>query len=298
MKMKKFVLFFCMQFLLGFFLQPHSMNGERCDAFEKIVDNGYFPCWSPDGRFIVYGGFAPSWNIFKVNLSDRKKVQLTFDRGYHPAISPDKRFITFDSTGAMGTLNMISLSDGKKIKLADRVIYGNFSNWSPDGKTIVFNRAGSIWRFDRATGKEVKIYTSGNNDSRAVWSPDGTRIAFDSGFPQKDGNVDVFVMSSGGANLKQLTDNPKIDSQPSWSPDGKWIAFMSLQNGNRDIWIMRSDGSQKTRLTTDPAMDVWPRWSPDGKKIAFGSQRNTRSPNKTNIWIVDLERLLGENFFK
>jgi Tol biopolymer transport system component len=73
---------------------------------------------------------------------------------------------------------------------------------------------------------------------------------------------------------------------------------MSEKSGNRDIWIMRTDGSRKTRLTYDPETDVWPRWSPDGKKIAFGSQINTRSNNKTNIWVIDLEKQFGQDFFK
>jgi TolB protein len=272
------------------------MAGENPDAFERIADNGYCPCWTPDGSCIVFGGFAPSWNIFKVNLNDKKIVQLTFDRGYHPAVSPGGRFVTYDSRGAMGILKMISLSNGKQVDLADRIITGNFSSWSPDGKTIVFNRAGALWTFNRAIGKEIKIYTSGNNDSRAVWSPDGTRIAFDSGFPRQDGNVDIFVMNSDGTNLKQLTDHPKIDSQPSWSPDGRWLAYMSQQSGNRDIWIMSADGTQKTRLTIDPEIDVWPRWSPDGKKIAFGSQRQTKSKKQTNIWIIQLEKQLEKDF--
>jgi Tol biopolymer transport system component len=61
---------------------------------------------------------------------------------------------------------------------------------------------------------------------------------------------------------------------------------------------MKIDGSRKTRLTYNPKMDVWPRWSPDGKKIAFGSQRKTTAENRTNIWVIDLEKQLGQDFFK
>ena len=104
------------------------------------------------------------------------------------------------------------------------------------------------------------------NDFNPDWSPDGTKIAFTS---TRDGNLEIYVMSSIGTNLKRLTNNAASDSNPEWSPDGSKIAFESSRYGNDDIYVMAFDGSGQTRLTVYPSFDVGPTWSPDGTKIAF-----------------------------
>jgi len=275
-----------------------SAGIENPEAFEKIADNGYCPCWSSDGQHLVFGGIAPSWNIFKVNIKDKKLVQLTFNRGYHPAVSPDNEFIVYDSRGAMGTLQKIRFEDGKSETLAKKNLAGNFSSWSPDGKYLIYTRNSKLWKFNLNSGEEMELYSMETIISRPSWSPDGSKIVFDAGNPRQNRNFDIYIINSDGTNLKQLTDHPKIDSQPHFSPNGKWIAFMSEQSGNRDIWIMKIDRSHKTQLTDNPKMDVWPRWSPDGEKIAFGSQRHSKSEKEINIWVINLEKQLGKNFFK
>ncbi|MCJ7581073.1 MAG: DPP IV N-terminal domain-containing protein [Candidatus Aminicenantes bacterium] len=288
-----FFLFFIILFTpvaSGLYAQEHP------EAFTKVAENGYYPFWSPDGKYIVYGGIGSSINVFKVRVSDLKVEQMTEQRGFHPAVSPDGKYITYDSLGARGTLLEISFEDGIPRPLSKDRVAGNFSYWSPDGKAITYTNEGNLWKLDVASGKISPLYVSTNNDSRPAWSPDGLKIAFDSGDANWEGNVDVYIMDADGKNIKQLTNHPKIDSQPNWSPDGQWITYMSEASGNRDIWIMRIDGTKKTQVTFDPGMDVWARWSPDGKKLAFGSERQVENGATSHIWIIDLEKHLGENF--
>lgn len=274
-----------------------KLEKENPEAFEKIAANGYCPCWSINGKYIVFGGTAPSWNIFRIDLEEKNLVQLTSGQGYHPAVSPDDSSVIYDTRGAMGTLQKISLEDGKPEILAPQPIPGNFSTWSSDGKYLIYSRQGKLWKFDTKFYQEMELFSIETPILRSTWSPDGTKIAFDSGNTRDNGNMDVYIINADGTHLQQLTDHPKIDSQPHFSPDGKWLTFMSEQSGNRDIWIMRIDGSHKIRLTYDPKMDIWPRWSPDGKKIVFGSQRNSTSEEQINIWIVNLEKQLGKGPF-
>jgi Tol biopolymer transport system component len=69
-----------------------------------------------------------------------------------------------------------------------------------------------------------------------AWSPDGSQIAFSS---NRAGSYDIWLMSSDGTNLRQLTDDFDWDRAPSWSPDGSRIAF-GRKAANRiiDIWIL------------------------------------------------------------
>ncbi len=103
-----------------------------------------------------------------------------------------------------------------------------------------------------------------------AFSPDGTQIAF---WVDKDAATsifvrsDVFVMSAGGSNVRQLThDGQSMD--PSWSPDGSRIVFVS----NRQVHTMDPDGGNVINLQALARFSQpRPVFSPDGTKIAFAS---------------------------
>jgi len=121
----------------------------------------------------------------------------------------------------------------------------------------------------------------GNRNDMPVWSPDGNQIAFDS---DRGGNADIYIMSSDGSDVTQLTrdafanlyvvQSPE-DSTAAWSPDGNQIAFDSGRDNemmnyvNHDIYIMDVNGSNVQQLTDDGADEEGPRWSPNGKLIAY-----------------------------
>jgi hypothetical protein len=52
-------------------------------------------------------------------------------------------------------------------------------------------------------------------DTSAVWAPFGDQIAFTRTFAS---NADLWAMSSGGTNLRRLTQDPRPDLYPSWQP--------------------------------------------------------------------------------
>src|SRR6478735_3705033 len=66
-----------------------------------------------------------------------------------------------------------------------------YQNISPDGKTIVFNYKGDIYKIDANGGVAVPITLSDAHDFMAIWSPDGKWIAYAS---DKAGNYDIYVM--------------------------------------------------------------------------------------------------------
>jgi dipeptidyl aminopeptidase/acylaminoacyl peptidase len=105
---------------------------------------------------------------------------------------------------------------------------------SPDGKTLAFTlltndlgkakRIGHIWLMDTAT-KAASQFTFGEKgESSPIFSPDAKWIAFVS---SRDGDPNLYVISTGGGEARQLTSISTGVSDPLWSPDGKWIAFSS-----------------------------------------------------------------------
>ncbi len=94
---------------------------------------------------------------------------------------------------------------------------------------------------------------------------------------ERDGNMEIYLMDSTGAEVVRLTNNPAEDYWPTWSPDGAQIAFASNRDGDFEIYVVDADGSNPQRLTTATGNDLEPAWSPDSMQIAFMVHQNGRS---------------------
>lgn len=88
---------------------------------------------------------------------------------------------------------------------------------------------------------------------------------------------ELFTCAPDGSDVKRLTFNGAVESDPAWSPNGARIAYVSNATGNNEIWVMNADGSEAGAITAHAANDLYPGWSPDGSRIVFISERdNTR----------------------
>ena len=167
-----------------------------------------------------------------------------------------------------------SLSDKsvKTLYSADRLIEA--PNWSPDGKSLLVNTGGELYRLPVGTAKpelekvDLGAFAKCNNDKG--FSPDGKTIAFSSS--AKGPGSQVFTVSAAGGTPKMI-----VQETPSYfhgfSPDGKWLAVVAQREKNFDLYRVPADGGAQERLTSSPGYDDGPDYSPDGKWIYFNSDR-------------------------
>lgn len=217
--------------------------------------------------------------------------------------------------------------DGPRIYLLDltsnalsEFTQGDWPDWSPDGKTIVFERdvtppegfvSGSqifsvveIFAKDVSSGNEVQLThtypptsstTMGSFNGHPAFSPDGSKIAYtrwppDTADCNNPTSFVIYLMDASGVSSEPMTcDESKawFDEAPSWSPDGREIAFLRRWVNEYDQLYKVSVGTKDiTKLTNSDGTvysELTPAWSSDGKNIAIGSNQD----GDFDIWRVN-----------
>lgn len=100
---------------------------------------------------------------------------------------------------------------------------------------------------------------------------------------------DLWVADLNGQNVRRLTSDDGIESNPQFSPDGKTIAFSAQYDGNIDVFCMPAEGGIPKRLTWHPGEDIVRGFTPDGSAILFSSQRSVFTNRYTRLYTVTLQ---------
>lgn len=187
-----------------------------------------------------------------------------------------------------------------------------FSDWSPDGRHIVFDSD----RIDRDGLEDVvQVYVMPWNGETfgltqltvgpgfhgdPAWSPSGEQIAIDADWGDYPAQQGIWIISASdpdGVTIDEaqrvtiVPEGKDFDSEPQFSPDGEWIAFTRFKNCEVSCLsaiyrVDSDDGSDLRRLTPWELEASAPDWAPDGKKIAFDSCDSGRVGCSGDIYVM------------
>jgi|GEM_PF-1328961 len=231
-----------------------NVDGSGITAISNSAGDDRDPCWSPDGKKIVFKSERDgNSEIYLMNADGSEQIRLTNtpENEHHPDWSPNGQKIVFSRTMPDKTsdLFIINLAGEEIARLTD-------------------------------TSKSVESYPD--------WSPDGSQIVYSAFGGEESG---IFVMNSDGSNPHLIMAGPL--HYPKWSPDGKWIAFDGDPAGCKfEVYIMKANGTQARQVTNHPGgcggYNKCPSWSPDGKRLVYFSTNRSSTPG-SDIFIINID---------
>ena len=147
-------------------------------------------------------------------------------------------------------------------------------NWTADGKALIYNGEGLLYRFDLASN-QPEVINSGfanRNNNDHVLSFDGKMLAISHHSADDDGQSIIYTIPVTGGTPQRIT-----DKGPSylhgWSPDARHLVFTGGRNGKYDIYKIPVKGGKEIRLTDSPGLNDGPEYAPGGEYIYFNSNR-------------------------
>jgi tetratricopeptide (TPR) repeat protein len=210
---------------------------------------GFMSQVSPDGQFVVSTFAGQGQNIpssfFVQNFKDYRFLQV-----FYPT-----RGILAVYNRATGLREPLPGADDPKYVQTDGV-------WSPDGKFIIFARAGA--KDPYTDGQELPTHANDPNEVQIQYNL--YRIPFNGG---KGGQPEPIL---GASNNGMSNNFPKV------SPDGRWIVFVKCRNGqlmrpDSQLYIVPANGGVARRMRCNTSlMNSWHSFSPNGRWLVFSSK--------------------------
>ncbi|MEI6677821.1 MAG: biopolymer transporter TolR [Mariniphaga sp.] len=240
---------------------PFTETGRLPIAFNAPVEAGLFIC-SHDTAVVERAIF----HNFRIDVPAPENID-----GYRQPSS--------------SRLEIMDVATGKRKVIYTTKGHIEAPNWSKDGKYLIYNSVGLIYKFPLDTKFPEKINTGAvvsiNNDHGLSF--DGKILAISASAKLPDGRSGsmVYTLPVEGGIPKAITkDCPSY--WHGWSPDGKTLVYCAERNGDYDVWGIPSAGGEEFQLTKTKGLDDGPEYASDGKLIYFNSTRSGRM----KIWCM------------
>jgi Tol biopolymer transport system component len=204
--------------------------------------------------------------------------------------------LTYFCLAERGIELVTSLNDGSDTKLIARLPSGSYywhPRWSPDGRSVAFQRGDGI-RFDLfvvpAEGGEPRQLTHVHTLINGLaWLPGGDGIVYSSSRGSTMPYLPTFSLwqvTLDGASTTELTSHETSYGHPDIHQDGTVV--VSRMRMQFDIWQLPTRGSPidnvkgALRLTRQTGEVATPTADPAGNEVAFLSD----SGGHANIWVL------------
>jgi len=240
----------------------------------------YFSVISPDSQRVAYAWFNEErfyeLRAIGVDGAGERVLYRNEEAGFvQPcAWSPDgKQILTL--LFRKDNISQIALvsADGGAARVLKSLnwIYPNRMDFSPDGRTIVYdNVAGMDGRRDIFAlsvdgSRETPLVTGKGNDIFPLWRGDGKAVLYVS---DEAGTVDIWEQPLAGGSQRLIVQDAGRVLAMGLTTEGEY--YFGKRAGSVDVWVADLELGTPVKVSTNLAgVNLAPDWSPDGKQLAW-----------------------------
>ncbi|HEX9652043.1 MAG TPA: amidohydrolase, partial [Cyclobacteriaceae bacterium] len=148
---------------------------------------------------------------------------------------------------------------------------------SPDGKTLIFNAAGYLYRKSLPGGTPARLTKGTDLEFEPAFSRDGRKLTFVTWSDVEMGAINVLDLTNSRATPTKITKEKGIYRNPSFSPDASQIVY-EKENGNSHqgfvyteepgIYLISASGGKPAKVKDNGVNPIFNR---SGDRIFFQS---------------------------
>jgi Tol biopolymer transport system component len=275
-----------------------AVDGSRVETLPDVVGQFASPRFSPDGTKLLLMRGATKNNLWVYDLVRTTLTRVSYGR-YQGSIWTRDGRITTPRGGPGDQRIVIRNADGTgddSAPLTDGGIDERPADWTPDGRTLLYNRGGELWSVTPGRTKPAQILPGPFSKQMPRLSPDGRLITYTA---NDTGANQVYVSSlSGEGGRVQVSARGGAGSV--WSPDGRRVYFRGpIGESHDDIGLLVSEITTQPRLSASTPRLMFRNngyigrfdLSPDGKQFVMITF-DTRPPSHTLRMVQNWRALL------
>ncbi|MDH5380625.1 MAG: amidohydrolase family protein, partial [Cyclobacteriaceae bacterium] len=254
------------------------------------------------------------WPIFDQLDKDQQEAWAVF--GTYPNFSwtPDNQHILIWSAGKINKINVTnysvsnipfemttSIEIAETIRLKNNAFDKEFTAkairhavTSPDGKWLVFNAAGFLWKKQLPNGTPERLTNQTVLEFEPAFSPDGNTVAFVTWSDSEKGALMSYQWNNKKAKPTKIVSSKGIFRTPSFNPDGSKIVYQREDGnghqgdtfiGKPGIYWVNAKGGKENFITEN---GDFPSFNSKGNRVFIQSGGYFFGNNTKTLISVDL----------